>query len=227
MKKLFIIFTFIVSANLIFAGNSPVKDSPIAILMKTVKDVSFKRGDANWVPAKVGATLITSDEIKTGEQSIALVKFTDNSVIRVRENSSLKIYADKNKQAISKNTYVEKGTVGFNVSKQENEEFKFTTPTMVASIRGTEGFIGVLSDTSSILVVTQGLVNVLASLGLQQTGSVGAGQFAVASSNGTITISNLTPQLQNQANSIKKTTLKSITIRTNLFNMKIEYLVED
>ncbi len=224
MKKFIFIFLVLTSVPFLFGGNLPVKDSPVAILIRAMKDVTFKKGDADWAAAKIGTTLNTSDEVKTGEQSIALIKFTDNSVIKVRENSSLKIYADKNKQSISKNTYVEKGTVGFNVSKQENEEFKFTTPTMVASIRGTEGFIGVLNDTSSILVVTQGLVNVLASLGLQQAGSVGAGQFAVATNNGSITISNLTVQLQNQANNIQQVTTRKVIIRTNLFNLTIEYL---
>ena len=147
MKKIYfplVTLMIVVFAAINFAGENPSPASPIAIVMKVVKDVSFKKVDGDWTTIKIGQALSTGDEIKTGAKSLALVKFTDNSILRVRENCSIKIYADKNDKQISKNTYIGKGGVNFEVAKQQqNEEFQFTTPTMVASIRGTKGFFQV------------------------------------------------------------------------------------
>ena len=144
-----------------FSGDKPKGDAPVAILMKTIKDVSYKKGNTDWTNAKTGIPLSTNDEVKTGDKSLALIKFTDNSILRVRENSSLKIYADKNKGDLSKNTYIDKGKVGFQVTHQQNEEFKFTTPTMVASIRGTGGLFDVSQD-STLLILGEGSIEMRA-----------------------------------------------------------------
>jgi len=103
MKKILTIllaalFSITVSAG---GGENPPADSPVAIMMKVVKDVTLKKAEADWSSVKIGAALSTNDEIKTGSQSLALIKFTDNSILRVRENSTLKIYADKANKEIS------------------------------------------------------------------------------------------------------------------------------
>jgi hypothetical protein len=216
---------FIVLAWNIFSADPPKGgNAPVAIVMKIINDVTCKKGSANWSPAKNGAALSTSDEVKTGDKSLALIKFTDNSIIRVRENSSLKIFADKNNGQLAKNTYIDKGKVGFNVSKQENEEFRFTTPTMVASIRGTEGYIGVGNDGNSLLVCTEGNIDIKATQGQKQSGNVKAGKYAAIGSDGTITAGDITPQQQGESNTMKKSNVKRLTIKTDAGELIIEYL---
>lgn len=202
-------------------------ETPIAVMMKIVKVVELKKLDKDWNAAKVGQPLVTGDELKTGQKSLALVKFTDNSLIRVRENSFLKIFADKNNKALSKNTYIEKGKVGFQVAKQENEEFKFTTPTMVASIRGTEGIFEVLPNGSSLLVVIEGLVEVVGTLGEKKQGSVGGGQYALFNEDGDLTLGDATDEMKSNAQTVNRnTTLKKLRIQTNQGELIIEYYAE-
>ncbi len=226
MKTIYTIFlSLVLLSGIIFASENPKTDSPVAVVMKIIKDVSFKKG-TNWASAKVGVPLSTADEIKTGDKSLALIKFTDNSLIRVRENSNLKIYAEKNKGDLSKNTYIDKGKVGFSVSHQENEEFRFTTPTMVASIRGTVGDIIVDGNGTSTLVLFEGLVDIKGTVGQKQSGTVKPGTTATIGQDGNIIVGVITPQQQQDSNSIKNTSTKKLIIKTSTGDLIIEYLGE-
>jgi hypothetical protein len=200
--------------------------SPVAVIMKVINDVIYKNVQSDWTAAKIGQPLSTGDEIKTGEKSLALIKFTDGSILNVREKSSLKIYADKKDKEILKNTFIENGNVEFNVNKQENEEFKFTTPTMVASIRGTEGYIGNLSDGSSILVCEKGSIDVEASLGNKQTGNIKGGQFAKVGKEGDIETGTVTEEQQKLNDKMKKSNTKKIIIKTNSGDLIIDYIAD-
>lgn len=206
-------------------NKSKSAESPVAILMKAVKDVTFKKENADWQNAKIGLTLITGDEIKTGDKSLALIKFTDNSVLRVREKSTVKIYADKKDKAISKNTYIDKGTVGFKVTKQENEEFQFTTPTMVASIRGTEGYVNHNPDDStSTIYLNNGTAYVYNVQNPNNSGTIGGGQFASTGGGGGFNSGQGNQQNQSQFNSTTQTNVKKIVIKTNQGDLIIEYI---
>lgn len=229
MKKTVLVYVVLLFSTITFAGGgeTPPADSPVAIMMKVVKDVTFKKATADWSAAKIGAALSTNDEIKTGSQSLALIKFTDNSILRVRENSTLKIYADKTDKDISKNTYVDKGKVGFQVNRQGNEEFKFTTPTMVASIRGTEGILEV-GDEGSMFALSSGSANIQATQGERQNGTVTSGFFVTVTNNGQIVLNPISnnQQIQNQLqnNNNQQQTPKRIIIKTNVGDIIIEYL---
>jgi hypothetical protein len=225
MKKLIVILlvTILALSGQIYAGGKVVKDAPVAIIMKVIKDVSIKKGAGNWIPAKMGLPLSTTDEIKTGDKSLALIKFTDNSILRVRENSTLKIFADKNNGALSKNTYIDQGKVGFHVTKQQDEEFKFTTPTMVASIRGTGGELQVFSD-STLLILGEGIVDILARKGSGGTGTVHAGEHMTVDSQGNIVLYTNTDKEKNELGNSEKSNIKRLVIKTNRGDLIIEYL---
>ena len=210
----------------IFAGKNPPPESPIAIVMKVVKDVNFKKVDGDWTTTKIGQALSTGDEIKTGAKSLALIKFTDNSILRVRENCSIKIYVDKNDKQISKNTYIGKGAVNFEVTKQQqNEEFQFTTPTMVASIRGTKGFLQV-GDNGTVLVLEEGAMDYKSLIGEQIKGNVTGGNSVIFYNDGQVTVASISPDQQKQLEDSKKTNTKKIIIKTNQGDLIIEYLEE-
>lgn len=230
MKKLLtILIASLFSITLLAGGGeNPPADSPVAIMMKVVKDVTLKKAEADWSSVKIGAALSTNDEIKTGSQSLALIKFTDNSILRVRENSSLKIYADKNNKEISKNTYVDKGKVGFEVKRQGNEEFKFTTPTMVASIRGTDGVLDVDGDGNTTFGLSSGSANISATQGNKGQGTVTSGFFVSVGNDGNINIQPIgnNPNIQNLLNNNNNNTpqTKKLIIKTNVGDIIIEYI---
>ncbi|HOJ17488.1 MAG TPA: FecR family protein [Ignavibacteriaceae bacterium] len=224
MKTNKIIFSLVIfiSMALFFGSSEGNKTASVAVISKIVKDVDIQKNN-KWGKAKLGQTLDSGDELKTGKKSLVVVRFLDNSLLRVQENSSLKIYAEKMKKDMSKNTHLESGQLGFKVTKQEDEDFKFTTPTMVASIRGTEGVLEVMNDGSSLLAVETGLVEIEASVGNKQTGSISGGNYVLVTETGTIEVKENTPEIKKRLENNKKTNTRSLILKTNKGDVKIDF----
>ena len=212
----------------ILSGFKPVQgDTPVALIKKIVLDVTFRpSGESDWETAKTGEPLLDGQEVRTGDKSLALVLFTDGSgLLRVRENSILHVYGKTQEHRLNKDTFVQKGTVGFEVNKQESEEFKFTTPTAVASIRGTEGFVGV-NDSTTLVAVGKGLVDVLATLGQKQSGSVPAGSVAQVGQDGVVNIYQMTDEQLKTLQDAGKTHTKKLKIDIKDGVVEIEYFTD-
>jgi hypothetical protein len=126
----------------------------IGLVSKVIPEVSRKESGKEWAAAKRGDPLLSGDKVRTGEKALAVIKFNDNSMIRVRERSEVAITATLSGQTLSKAVDVDNGVIGFNVKKQQaGEEFRFSSPTSVASIRGTGGIFmtGENADTLTLL----------------------------------------------------------------------------
>lgn len=130
----------------------------IAFVNKIIKDVTKRSGQGDWSGATKGEILLSGDQVRTGQKSLALIKFLDNSIVHVRELSLLTLSSDAANGNQTKSVQLSAGAVGFSVQKQQNQLFRLTSPTSVASIRGTKGKWagGKGQDT---LVITEGLVN--------------------------------------------------------------------
>jgi hypothetical protein len=135
-----IIFTLIV---LLVAFTIQGKSaSPIAVVIKTKGKVYLlKGGDKNKASQpKRGSRLENGDKIMTSAKSYAAIRFVDdNSLVRVRANSTCFVRGKKEKNEIFKNIQLEVGTILARVTKQKGK-FEVSTPTSVASVKGT-GFI--------------------------------------------------------------------------------------
>lgn len=208
-------------------SNTNPPDNPVALVKKVHKDVNYRKStqQTNWEKAIIGLILNNGNEIKTGSKSLALIYFTDGSgLLRVRENSILHIYGDKKERMLNKNTFIQKGLVGYDIKKQsDDEEFKFTTPTVVASIRGTNGFIEYSEDSTFTMSLDSGsaLLNFLGPQGGE--GTLSAGNTVVITSDGTFDFHPQTDEEKNKSEETKKTNVKKLIIRTNQGNVEIEY----
>ena len=138
-------------------GFRPYPTPTLALIMKVIPDVMKKGTTSQWNTAIKSDQLSAGDQLKTGKNALAVLKFLDKSIVRVRELSEITIGSDAVGK-LTKLVQLNGGTVGFDVKKQTNEQFRFTSPTSVASIRGTKGKWcgGRGNDT---LVVNEGLVN--------------------------------------------------------------------
>jgi hypothetical protein len=167
--------------------------SSVALISKVVLDVSRKETGKDWQSAKKGETLLSGDRVKTGAKSIAVVKFKDNSLVRVRELTELTVNGTMNGTAFSKSVEMKSGVIGFSIKKQQQtEEFRFSSPTSVASIRGTAGLYTAtsLADT---LVVIEGLVNMQNTVSSQSL-DVPEGYTGIARPDGSLTSRPSTPE---------------------------------
>lgn len=221
MKKIYLLAIILSFALLnIYALTPP----SVGVLTKVIQKVEYKSvEDGNWDKAELGGILYDGDEVRTGNRSLALLKFLDNSLLRVRENSIVTIYGTKENSQLNKNTFIQQGQVGFEVSKQEGEEFKFTTPTGVASIRGTSGFFEVPADGSMLLYVDEGLVEIESQRGSKASGSVGAGQVARINTSGDLNIESASDVVKNKFNSLQRDETKRIRLKLNNGE---EYIIE-
>ena len=128
--------------------------------MKSVGTVSFKRDTAAAVALKPGKSLVDQDLIQTGDNGFAsLVYLDDRSIIKIRSNTELKIGGTKLENGLSKNLDIMHGKLKVNVSDQKGKEFKVSTPTSVASVKGTEFFISSAQGGDSFTVL-EGVVSI-------------------------------------------------------------------
>jgi hypothetical protein len=160
--------------------------SPIGVVSKVINEVSRKDGDADWTKAAKGEILTAGNHVRTGARSFALVKFNDNTLVRISEATEVILTGARSGEAFSKSVDLHSGAVGFKVQKQRaGEEFRFTSPTSVASVRGTEGFFATstLGDTLTIIRGLVGLLNVSS----QHSIDVGEGFTGISNPDGSIT----------------------------------------
>lgn len=110
----------------------------------------------NEMPAINNMKLHDGYQITTGKGSEALILLDQTKIIRMDEDSILKIQKkDRNLELELK-----EGRVFFNVLKplDENETMNIHTSTTVTGIRGTSGSVQVISDTHTQVTILEGRV---------------------------------------------------------------------
>lgn len=173
---LFLLFT---------VGFRPAATATLGLLTKTIQEVTKRAGETEWQKATRGDALVAGDAIRTGQKSLAIIKFLDNSIVRVRELSELRMNTESSGNLRLKTIQLVKGGYGFDVRKQQNEQFRLTSPTSVASIRGTKGkYAG--GGSHDTLVVVEGLVN-LANTSSGRDLDIPGGFIGFSSDDGTLT----------------------------------------
>lgn len=178
--------TALFSERMIAGDTNANDDRPtIALVNRVVEIVNRRTIDADWREAKIGDLLNSGDIIKTGQASFSLVRFYDNSLLRIRELSEVTVYADRDREHYHRNIRVDDGSVGFDVQKKETDRFEFSTPTSVASIRGSTGSFSVLFNGPDVLLLATGLAllrNLISGEEIELTG----GEIVFSFSDGTI-----------------------------------------
>ena len=224
MKKLIlvILLPLLIGTTNCLAGNPP-GDSPVAIVKKIIKDVDYRKaGQSDWDVAKTGTFLYDKGEVKTGSNSLALVLFMDGSLLRVRENTMLTIYGNKDGNKMKTNTYIDKGKLAFDVKKQGEDEFKFTTPTAVASIRGTSGLFKV-DSLGTTLVGVEGIIDVSCPNDPNKYGVLNPGQTVYLDQNCNLVINQSSKDDSKEYDNTNNTTSKKVKIKTSYGDIEIEY----
>lgn len=111
---------------------------PIAVIVKSKGTVTIqyeKTGKRQKV--RRGTKLYTGAILVAKEKSYAAMVFVDDkSLVRVRPNSILTVNGKREKNTIAKNISLEVGTMFARITKQKTS-FRVTTPTSVASVKGT------------------------------------------------------------------------------------------
>mgnify|MGYP005707159537 FL=1 len=167
--------------------------SKVAIAIKTKGDVSvIYKGLNSAQVLKPGSPLSHQDKIKTGKNGfIALMYLDDKTVVKMLGNSDLTIMGDRSGNKINKSLDIKYGKVAANVKPQKGKEFRISTQTSVASVKGTE--FAIQSDPSSgdSFTLIEGLIQVTNSITGEST-QVQEGETAISTPDGSLDVAETT-----------------------------------
>ena len=179
--------------NIFLMSSILFSSSKVAIAIKTKGDVSvIYKGLNSAQVLKPGSPLSNQDKIKTGKNGyIALMYLDDKTVVKMLDNSELTIMGDRSGNKINKSLDIEYGRVAANVKPQKGKEFRISTPTSVASVKGTE--FAIQSDPSSgdSFTLIEGLIEVTNSVTGEST-QVQEGETAISTPDGSLDVAETT-----------------------------------
>jgi hypothetical protein len=191
MKKKILLGTILVLLGVFSLGQKRQEEKKeiTAYIVKVIRDVNLKSPTAGWQKAVPLSQLKSGYEVKTDKGSLAVISFADESKLILREKSIVTIKGEvKGRKILSRSVHMDRGNMIFNVKKAETEQFRFSSPISVASIRGTRGLFNSAASVDS-LTILDGLAEYTNSIS-GKTGSVGAGQTGVADSSGGFNVGN-------------------------------------
>ena len=179
--------------NIFLISSILFSSSKVAIAIKTKGDVSvIYKGLNSEQVLKPGSPLSNQDKIKTGKNGyIALMYLDDKTVVKMLDNSDLTIMGDRSGNKINKSLDIKYGRVAANVKPQKGKEFRISTLTSVASVKGTE--FAIQSDPSSgdSFTLIEGLIEVTNSVTGEST-QVQEGETAISTPDGSLDVAETT-----------------------------------
>lgn len=148
---------------LIFMGVFLLAQPPasVAVVTKVRGNVEIRKGSSNPVfsPVKAGQLLNDEDFIRTGANAFAvLIYLDDKSMVKLKGDTNLEIRGKRVGKGLEKNLEITGGTIRAVVSQQRRGEFTVTSPTSVASVKGTSFWIVSNSQTGDQVYNEEGVV---------------------------------------------------------------------
>ncbi|HOX27592.1 MAG TPA: FecR family protein [bacterium] len=159
---------------------------PVSGFLASVEgDVQVQMPGKGWQAGKPGMTLPSGTAIKTGAKSGAVVKWSSGNTVKITSFTNFIIKAidiDPRTKEVKSNLDLSVGKVKFKAEKltNPNSEFKVTTPTAIAGVRGTTGDIENTPDNTTDVIGRSGTICVFANgkevcIGKDETTSVTPG----------------------------------------------------
>ncbi len=174
---------------LLIAFTSAWGADKIAFTTKVSGRVTLTTPQGQTNPLKRGTALNMDEKIVTGSDGSVVIMFIDDkSILRIQKNTTLTISGESigsgAGRALSKQIDMQFGKLRAQVAEQRKGEFQISTPTSVASVKGTDFWITSDPVLGDIFLGVSGLIEVenLISGG---TISVGGGQVGSSNPDGT------------------------------------------
>ncbi len=179
MKKYFVIIIVLTAVVILNAS------SPVALTLRMRGDVTLDRSEQKSQLTD-GTSLINRDNLQSSDDSYAFIKFIDDgATLRLFPNSIMTINAEKEEDKLNKGGFLQVGNVFSSVNKDKGE-YRIETPTTVASVKGTEGFVVVDEDGTTTVITVKGTFEVF-NKESGRTIDVEAGNTAISNAAGGLT----------------------------------------
>lgn len=130
--------TILLGLILILIAGAQAATEPIAVIIKARGKVFLVDGNSKkGTPIKRGQRILPGQSILTKKKSFVIIKFIDNgSIVRVQANSYCRFDGKRQNRTLTKKLFLQVGTIFSKVFKNKGG-FSVTTPTSVASVKGT------------------------------------------------------------------------------------------
>jgi len=156
------------------------REAGTATLTYSIGEVKVQRASVRET-GRPGMTINTGDTIMTGERSLAIISFSRGSMVKLRQNTRLKVMGEIEAGRESPSLFLQSGSVFSKILRRNpGESYRVRTNTVVASVRGTEFFFsfgkGVNSSRDLWLCVNSGKVLVSDIAGRHAPVTVAEGQ---------------------------------------------------
>ena len=172
-------FLLFISVSLVWGAEK------IAFTTKVSGQVNMVNLEKQTVPLKRGTVLNAGEQIVSLSDGLAVIMFIDDkSILRIQKNTTLTIGGERSATAISKQIDMQFGKLRAQITEQRRGEFIISTPTSVASVKGTDFWATSDPILGDIFLGIEGLIEVenLISGGVIE---VGGGQMGTSKVDGT------------------------------------------
>ncbi len=161
----------------------------------------FVKGDAvvmspgsEWEPLTFGTVLHDSDMVKTGDNGFMAFAFVDDgSQFKVRPKTEFSLFANRNSDnSFRKRVVMTIGEIFSDVAKPKGS-LQVSTPTSVASIKGTEFWTTINTDGVTTVYTTEGIVGLRNRISRTDM-DVPEGHFCTSDYSGDMVVAEITPE---------------------------------
>ncbi len=178
---------WLTAISLLFTGvlNTFAADAPQCVLVERQGKVEVARkGTATWAAATTNEVLQVGDRLRTGLRSRATLRWSEASVVRVDQLTSMEIQPPE--KPTDKPQLDLKSGATYLFSREKPTEIQFRTPVASGAIRGTEFNLAVADDGRTELALLNGEVSLAnaqgsVSLASGEQGTVAPGQAPMKS----------------------------------------------
>ena len=183
------------TCTLLLSLTITLASSKVAVAIKVKGEASVTYKESNLVqPLKSGSSLSDQDKVTTGENGfVALMYIDDKTVLKILGNSDLDILGKRSAAMINKSINIEYGKVSAAVTYQKGKEFRVSTPTSVASVKGTSFAIDSDPSAGDSFILLEGLIEVTNVVTGEST-NVKKGETAISSNNGILSVNQTTQE---------------------------------
>ena len=181
-------FNFLLLSLFVYSSLLAQGTKSIAVTAKVKGETEYKPAGGDYIPGlKRGKQVKDKDWVRTKEDGyIALMFIDDKTLLKIRENTELEIQAVNTGTGLNKSIQMSFGKMKAEISPQQSGEFTISTPTSVASVKGT-GFWIVSTPEGDQVIVTDGTVTVTNNESGESV-TVGVGQTATSNPDGTVDV---------------------------------------
>lgn len=153
-----------------FHSGPALASRDVALVLKVKGNARLKSPRRNWSMLKKGKRLQGGDKVRTGEESLVAIVFTDDkSMMKIHSESEVAIKGERTKKGIRKKIFMNLGQLWARINPKGGG-FQVETPSGVAAVKGTEFYL-FRDETGQMTVIgIRGLVELFNDLGKVMVG---------------------------------------------------------